>query len=126
MPEVVPWAVPLAAPWAVPQVLARHQNEGSFDFLFKMREDSAWRAPRLATEALIRSTSAQFGGRVLYVPVASYFEQASSAGPAGPYLRLVDPKLRTLVYKDAGHLSTDGTDRLEQLFRREVFGQRVC
>jgi hypothetical protein len=59
--------------------------------------------------------------RVEFLEVASYFETSEEK-----HLQLIDPSLGTLVYKDSDHLNTDGTNRLEQLFRAKVFGQRLC
>ena len=54
--------------------------------------------------------------------MTSYF--LSTTEP--PYLRLVDPISGGLVYRDPSHLNADGARRVEQVFRKELFGQPVC
>jgi hypothetical protein len=69
----------------------------------------------------VQLASASWRDRIEFAEVASYFETSEEA-----HLQLIDPSLGTLAYKDSDHLNRDGANRLEQLFRAKVFGQRLC
>ena len=56
-----------------------------------------------------------------FVEVAPYFVEQSTG-----FLQVVSPDTGGLVYKDWGHLNLDGAPRVEQLLRKEVYGQTIC
>jgi peptidoglycan/LPS O-acetylase OafA/YrhL len=106
-------------------VYNRGRAEG-FGFLLKIQEQVSYRTHRLRTESMIQeaASSPEFNQQVKFVEMASYFERTAEDG--NHYMQILDPNKGTLVYKDAGHLNEDGAMRLEQLFRRYVFGQPIC
>ena len=106
------------------EVYKRGIADGNFNFLMKGAEHPSCRPQRLKTEAAIQATASQprFAGRVQFVEMASYFLTTTEP----PYLQLVDPISGGLVYRDPSHLNADGARRVEQVFRKELFGQPVC
>jgi hypothetical protein len=103
---------------------AAYKRNGNWDFLVRMKEDVGYKGRRERVEATIDRTARRLsaeGGDVRYLEVASYFIEQGTG-----ILQLVDPTSGGLVYQDFGHLNTDGSGRLEQLFRKEIFGQHIC
>ncbi len=111
--------------------------DGSFVFLTQLVEHCAYAPKRLMLEAAIEATGRlpRFAGRVKFVEVASYFQTArkfQAWDPCGqtlaeqPYLQVVDPITGGLVYTDPNHLGKEGAQRIEQVFRKELFGQPIC
>ena len=105
-------------------VYNRMRADGNAHFLRSMREEPKYRAERFTVEDKIRRTIArpQYASRVRLVEVAPEFETKAPEF----HLQVVEPTYGVLLYKDSNHLNADGADRLEQLFRVEIFGQTAC
>lgn len=99
---------------------SKMQPNSDFAFLATVKEEKQLRDRRRANEAWIAAV-ARTTDRLDYFRVDHYFENEHTGD-----LQFVDPKAGTLVYKDFGHVNEDGAKRVEQLFRREVFGQPIC
>ncbi len=101
-------------------VYRQFQRLGTWNFLVEMQEEPAYGARRLVQEGEItRAASSQ--PNCAFVPVSPYFTHAATSA-----LHVVNPDLGTLAYKDFGHLNADGALMVEELFRREVFGEHAC
>ena len=105
-------------------VYQRSIADGNFDFLTRVTERPFFASRRRKVEAAIQAAALlpRFVGRVQYIEMASYFQ--TMAQPY--YLQLVDPISGGLVYRDTGHVNKAGARRVEQVFRKEVFGQPIC
>ncbi len=106
------------------EVYQQGMADGNFAFLTQVIEQPMYAARRRKQEAAIRATALlpEFLGRVNFIPLASYF--LTNTEP--PYVRLVDHITGGLVYMDPNHLNPDGARRVEQVFRKELFGQPIC
>lgn len=106
------------------KVYQQGKDAGNFEFLLNWKEEQHMREARQRTELQIQQTGGlpQYGGKIRFVEVASYFETSAPDF----FLQIVDPVIGTLLYKDGNHLNEDGANRLEQLFRKEIFDQRTC
>ena len=128
-------------------VYKRYNAEKSFDFLVSLKEDPGYKERRERIEAIINTAAVRLsneqaaaaaaaaggaagegggGGGVgvaayRFVEVAPYFVEKSTG-----FLQVVSPDTGGLVYKDWGHLNLDGAPRVEQLLRKEVYGQTIC
>jgi len=104
-------------------VLEQYRTYGnSFDFLLSLKEEPSHKKCRVAVEANIRTAlEATLEHRGRFVETASYFRDESTQ-----FLQLIDPVEGSLVYHDYSHLRRAGAQRLEQLFRKEIFNQRIC
>jgi hypothetical protein len=98
--------------------------DGNFSFLTQMAEP--YPDTRLKLETAMRAAASvpKFAGRAKFIAMASYFLTSGVTGPQ--YLQVVDPISGGLAYRDPNHLNNDGARRAEQLFRKELFGQRLC
>ncbi len=107
-------------------VYQRSIADGNFEFLTRVTERPYYEPKRLRVESAIQAAALlpRFAtlGRVQYIEIASYFQTMSQPH----YLQLVDPISGGLVYRDPGHVNKAGARRLEQVFRKELFGQPIC
>ena len=86
------------------------------------QEDIQAAAARLTGTLACKSCSGA-RTRIDYVAIDSFFQHKVGDDT---YLQLVDPWTGQLVYMDFSHVNTVGVERLEQVFRKELFGEHVC
>ena len=103
-----------------------YQANGNFDFINKISPDGDYEPRRIAIENNVQKVirANDYSDRFRFVELASYF--LVNDGSGNQHLQIVDPYNGRLVYKDFGHLNVDGAARLEQLFRKEIFDQKLC